>query len=214
MTASTPRQSVERYVTADRLGPYLSEAAGDFDKAEKLYIWNLRMAGALHEALGVFEIVIRNALCEQLRNWHGQLAGSWLDDPRGVLERNRIDQIEDARRFLIDRGKTATEGRVVAELPFGFWRYLLTRRYEHSLWTPHLRKAFPLMKPQNRDKLYLQLDSLHALRNRVAHHEPVHKHALALKHKQMVDIVSWVDADMGSWLVGISRVPKMLQVKP
>ncbi len=33
--------------------------------------------------------------------------------------------------------------RLVAELSFGFWRYLLSSRYHASLWVPDLHRAFP-----------------------------------------------------------------------
>ncbi|MGH9023736.1 MAG: hypothetical protein ACRDV9_11680 [Acidimicrobiia bacterium] len=34
-------------------------------------------------------------------------------------------------------------GKVVAELSFGFWRYLVTPHYEQSFWVPALDHAFP-----------------------------------------------------------------------
>lgn len=61
------RAAVERYVTQARLGPYLAEVGDDYSRAEELYVWNLRASGAFHEVLGVFEVVLRNALCEELR---------------------------------------------------------------------------------------------------------------------------------------------------
>lgn len=206
--------SIERYVTQERLGPYLAETGGDFAQAEALYIWNLRVAGAFHEALGIFEIVLRNALCEHLRTWHTNRPGSWLDDPRGVLENKRIDQIDAARQLLIARGKPVTEGRIVAELSLGFWRYLLARRYEHALWTPHLRRAFPHMKPARRETVYQRVDDLHSLRNRVAHHEPIHHHNLARSHHDMLQLVSWINPDMAAWLEGISRVTDVIAQRP
>ena len=106
--------SVQRFVTAERLGPYLAECGNDFRCAEALYVWNVRVSGAFYESLGIFEIVLRNALCEQLRAWHGKRGGSWLDDPRGVFEDNRIKQIDEAKRILAVRGKPTTEGRIMA----------------------------------------------------------------------------------------------------
>jgi hypothetical protein len=214
VTDSDARRSVERYVTAERLGPYLEECDGDFSCAESLYVWNLRISGAFYEALGIFEVVVRNALCEQLRVWHGKRPGSWLDDPRGVFEENRIRQIDKAQRILAQRSKPMTEGRIMAELPFGFWRYLLARRYEHTLWVPHLRHAFPAMKPQRREEVYRRVDGLHAFRNRIAHHEPIHHHGIERLHNLMFGVASWVDADMASWVQSLSRVPTVLDERP
>ena len=110
------RASVERYVTQSRLGPYLTETGNDYVLAEELYVWNLRVSGAFHEVLGVFEVVLRNALCEQLRHWHGKRTGTWLDDPTSKLDDRRIEQIKEARQALSQKNKPLTEGRIVAEL--------------------------------------------------------------------------------------------------
>ena len=40
------------------------------------------------------------------------------------------------------------------ELSFGFWRFLLSKRYQNTLWAPHLRKAFPGMRTQSREVVY------------------------------------------------------------
>ena len=111
------RASVERYVTQARLGPYLAETGNDYALAEELYVWNLRVSGAFHEVLGVFEVALRNALCEQLRHWHGKRTGTWLDDPTSTFDARRIEQIKAACRALSQKGKPLTEGHIVAEAP-------------------------------------------------------------------------------------------------
>jgi len=63
-------------------------------------------------------------------------------------------------------------GKVVAELSFGFWRFLLARRYTASLW-PALRPGFPYLPSADRRELEAPVTRLHQLRNRVAHHEPL-----------------------------------------
>ena len=214
VTDPAHRASVERYVTQARLGPYLTEVGDDYLRAEELYIWNLRVSGAFHEVLGVFEVVLRNALCEELRRWHGKRSGTWLDDPTATFDDRRIEQIEEARVILVQRGKPTTEGRVVAELSLGFWRFLLSKRYQNTLWTPHLRKAFPGMKPQKREVVYGHVEALLTLRNRIAHHEPIHRFPLADLHGRMLLVVAWIDPGMSGWLSGLSRVPSLLAERP
>ncbi|WP_440311559.1 hypothetical protein [Leucobacter chromiireducens] len=36
---------------------------------------------------------------------------------------------------------------MIAELNLGFWRFLLAKRYEETLWTGTLRHAFPHLLP-------------------------------------------------------------------
>ena len=232
------RASVERYVTQARLGPYLAETGKDYALAEELYVWNLRVSGAFHEVLGVFEVALRNALCEQLRHrhgkrtgtWldsgeardhfresrhrHGKRTGTWLDDPTSTFDARRIEQIKAARRALSQKGKPLTEGRIVAELSFGFWRFLLSKRYQNTLWAPHLRKAFPGMRPQRREMVYKHVEALLTLRNRIAHHEPIHRFPLADLHAAMLLVTSWIDPGMSNWLANLSRVPSVLAAKP
>lgn len=208
------RAFFERYFTQARLGPYLAEVDDDYARAEQLYVWNLRVSGAFYEVLGVFEVALRNAMCEELRRWHGKRPGTWLDDPTAVFDARRIKQIEEARRILIQRGKPTTEGRVVAELSLGFWRFLLSKRYQNTLWTPHLRKAFPGMKPQKREVVYGHVEALLTLRNRIAHHEPIHRFPLADLHNRMLRVVAWIDPGMSAWLTGLSRVPLLLGARP
>ena len=214
VTEATHRASVERFVTHERLGPYLLDTGGDYTRAEALYVWNLRVSGAFHEVLGIFEVALRNALCEQLRAWHGKRPGTWLDDPTAGLDDRRVEDITVASQRLADRNKPNTEGRVVAELTFGFWRYLLAKRYHNSLWIPHLRLAFPGMKPQRRDVVYEIVEALHTLRNRVAHHEPIHRYPLSKLHDLMLRATSWVDPPMATWLAHLRRVPDILRDHP
>lgn len=211
---SAHRAAVERYVTQARLGPYLAEVGDNYSRAEELYVWNLRVSGAFHEVLGVFEMVLRNALCEELRRWHGNRQGTWLDDPTATFDDRRIEQIARARRTLAQRGKPTTEGRVVAELSLGFWRFLLSKRYQNTLWTPHLREAFPGMRPQKREVVYKHVEKLLTLRNRIAHHEPIHRLPLADLHDRMLLVITWIDPSISGWLSDLSRVPSLLASRP
>jgi hypothetical protein len=68
-------------------------------------------------------------------------------------------------------GPGAPPGKVIAELTFGFWRYLSTTAHHHPLWIPYLHTAF---RPgTSRQAVDGPVDRLHQLRNRIAHHEPL-----------------------------------------
>jgi hypothetical protein len=58
-----------------------------------LYRWNAALAGALWEALGHTEVVLRNALHEALSARHHRLArpGQWYDDPANELETQAVE---------------------------------------------------------------------------------------------------------------------------
>ena len=85
------------------------------------------------------------------------------------------------RRRATRRGKRSeVHGKVIAELGFGFWRYLYEPPYLTSLQVPafalHPSESNP---PQVRSDVADRMQRLHFLPNRIAHHEPIHRRDLA-----------------------------------
>lgn len=66
---------VQRWLSAERFDPYLRAAGGDGAAALALYEWNVAAAGAFHEMLGQFEVLLRNAMHDQLTAWPSDAAG-------------------------------------------------------------------------------------------------------------------------------------------
>ena len=192
-------------LSPERLGHYLRTTGGDLTAALRLYEWNLALSGALYEALGIVEVVLRNALSVQLTAHHGTLAGRWYDDPLDVLSAPAHGDIAAARGRVRKLHRAETPGRVVAELNFGFWKFLLAKRYEATLWTGYLRHAFPDLQPQSRATVYRALDELHTVRNRIAHHEPIHSRDSAADMLTIYRLLDWIDADVRAWAVTLSR---------
>jgi hypothetical protein len=207
---------VEPYLSSERLVPYKQAAGGDLEAALRLYEWNARVGSAFLEVLGHVEVVLRNALDRQLAMWHAaqQLSGPWYLDPLGLLDERRRDDVAAARRRLQREAKQATRDRIVAELPFGFWRFLLGRRYQNSLWTQALRHAFPGLKTGKRADAYELVDGLSHLRNRIAHHEPVHHLPLPAMHEDLLQLAGFIDFSVRLWIVAVSRVPEVLLRRP
>jgi hypothetical protein len=201
-------------LSTERLAPYLTATSGDQAGALRLYEWNLAVSGALYEALGIVEVVLRNAMSAQLTVWHRNRAGHWYDDPRGVLSGFAREDIAAARRRVRKLHRPETPGRVVAELNFGFWRFLLAKRYEATLWTGHLRHAFPDLQPQSRVAVYRALDELHTLRNRIAHHEPVHSRDLTADTVTIYRLLDWINHDVRAWAVTLSRLAPVIAMRP
>jgi hypothetical protein len=201
-------------LSPERFAPYLRSAAGDLHAAMRLYEWNLAVSGAFYEALSILEVALRNALSSQLAAHHGTLAGQWYDDPLGVMSDLAHDDIAAARRRVRKLGRAETPGRVVAELNFGFWRFLLTKRYEATLWTGYLRLAFPNLQPQKRAAVYLALDKMHTVRNRIAHNETIHSRDLTADMLTIYRLLDWIDADVRAWAVSISRLQPIIASRP
>jgi len=222
MTDATPRGSypiaraLEARLSRERLRPYRSAVGGDLDLAIQLYEWNSAAAGAFFETLGHFEVLLRNALHDQLSAWHTAAGrpGHWYDDPAGVLDARRHADVAAARDRIRRERKTETPGKVVAERNFGFWRFLLDRHYQTMLWAPALRRAFPHLQPQRRDLVYSPVYELNRLRNRIAHHEPIHGRNLSDRHDDLLRVTGFIDPAAQAWLSSLSRVPAVLQSRP
>lgn len=214
-------QSLDALLTLERLAPYRAATGGDIERALDLYEWNSRISTAVFEDLGHLEVALRNACNRQLDAWTRQQGAGPLWYLHPAFNRASQDDIAKARQRATRGGRTELPGRVVAELMFGFWRFLHARGYEATLWTPCLRLAYPHLQPRRRQSVYSRLDHLNTLRNRVAHHEPIHRAQiggtgldLAGLHSELLELLGWIDPYIEEWVRGRSRVPSLLRGRP
>lgn len=206
---------IQRHLSAPRLATYVRATGDDLDRAVELYLWNAAVAGALWEVLGHVEVVLRNVLHDALTARHQRLGrtGQWYDDPARELSQHARDDISRARQRLQRAGAPLLPGKIVAELGFGFWRFLLARRYTASLW-PALRPAFPYLPGSDRRLLEAPVARLHVLRNRVAHHEPLLTEPLGDRYTDLLDVVGFVHPQLRGWLDTHNRLLATLARRP
>ncbi|MDY7104284.1 MAG: hypothetical protein S0880_24125 [Actinomycetota bacterium] len=217
-------RAVARRLTLDRLGSYLDASDGRLEPALALYDWNVDVGGAFHRDLSRFEVVFRNALDAALVA-HGRRQGwpvVWYRRPelfpgkRG--SRARHDLAAACSRAAAPDGRER-HGKVIAELSFGFWRYLCSSHYLTSLWVPALVDAFPL-HPAAPDPRRVRADvddrvqRLHYLRNRIAHHEPVHQRDLANDLSNLLEVTGWMCGLSRAWIERTSRTSLVLDLRP
>lgn len=186
-------EALASLLSAERLGSYLSWSSGDLPAAFALYEWNMTASAAIMHTTGMVEVVIRNAMDRALvergnaRGWQSWFDGAPLD------QRGRVD-VRKARDRATRFGREAeVHGKVVAELSLGFWRYLAASRYLTALWTPALYRAFPAGpsdKRQQQREVDRHLQNLLLVRNRAAHHEPIHRRNLAQDLRASIEIAS------------------------
>lgn len=208
---------VEGRFSTERLGPYRALLDDDLRQALALYKWNADISAAFWPLIGYLEVVLRNAMHEQLTTWSSRTC----DDPRWYLHMEQIltargcADITEARRRATSAGRQETASRVIAELPLGFWRYLLAGKYERVLWFPALRNAFPGMQGRGiRRDLFDDVSRLHLLRNRIAHHEPVHDWSLDEAYVVALRTVGWICPVTRSWIEARSMIPATLSRHP
>jgi hypothetical protein len=205
--------TLERRISVERLAPYRAATAGDLMRAVSLYEKNTELSAAFWIVLCDLEVLVRNAMHEELTHWSIGRYGrpDWYLDHGEVFNEQTMSDIDAARHHVAANGRPETPGRVVAELPLGFWRFLLSGRYERSLWLPCLRDAFPGIDGRGmRRDVHEAMRELHLLRNRIAHHEPIHNRPLGMLHERALTVAEWICPVTRQWMAGRSRVPSLL----
>ena len=119
---------------------------------------------------------------------------------------------------------TPPPGKVVAELMFGFWRYLSTGAHEKTLWVPYLHNAFP--PKTNRADIDKQIEKIHKIRNRAAHHEPLLRadpatgtldlstQPLEAAHRNLLALAGLLSPEVGAFIRAHSPLPALLTTQP
>jgi hypothetical protein len=147
----------------------------------KLYRANIRLSQKIFSILGVFEIVLRNAIDTHYKTQFLATTGNteWLlsqMNPGGYLTsrgcHKSLQTVQDAYNTL-SRQTTYTHDKLVAELSFGFWRFqFASKEFRAAGSTLHL---IFITRPRgtNHTDIFNKLGDINKLRNRIAHHEPI-----------------------------------------
>ena len=221
---SEPGPWVEAWLSQPRFGVYLVAAGGDRLLALGLYEWNADISAAFQHDLAHLEVALRNAYDAAM------VAAGGPDEPHWTLDTHRLfpvrwQKAKDGTRIDRNRtpreqiasavraaGRDAPSGKVIAELTFGFWRYLSTTAHHHPLWIPYLHKAF--VPGTSRPQVDRPIGRLHKLRNRVAHHEPLLGQDLAQYDVDLMTIAGLISGDLHAYIRANSRVPILIAERP
>ena len=132
---------------------------------------------------------------------------SWLLDPE-TLSAYGIAKVRDVLARLEREGYPREHPRIIAGLPFSFWKGLFARRYE-PLWRTRLRHAFP--GAGLRREILEPLTSLHLWRNRIAHHDSLLGQDLERRLEEMIDVANAIDPACGQWLATHTEITVLLK---
>ncbi len=212
--AYTPQTIVELETTlsSERLARYVA-IGGSKEAGLKLYVWNSALSESMYTPLQGLEVALRNALGDKLRTTYGP---RWYElNPGPALHYPLPEMLLAARNELGKRGLPVDHGRIIAELNWGFWTGILAKRYETTLWRPLFRTAFPSAPtPLIRNNVFLPLDDLRRLRNRIAHHEPIFNRNIADDYAAILNLIGWISPTTRQWVDDQSRVLTVLAQRP
>ena len=210
---------LETSLSSARMSTYLEAVDGNREKAARLYAWNTAVSAAFYASLQALEVALRNAMHAQLASRYGV---PWYDNRNAGLDKGASARIAITKRDLARNRYARTPSNMVAALSFGFWVSLLgpgghlddtdrKANCEMTLWRPALRGAFLHRTALTRKQIHGPLDHLRALRNRIAHHEPIFARHLMKDHERIVEIIGWISPGTRAWLEHYSRTPDLLE---
>ncbi len=233
--------NLERLISVERFGTYVTACNRDRQQAAELYRWTGEIAGALLIDFRHLEVLFRNTIHNALVAHHSSLnsrpAGAqWFENPSWVRhhwwDNHAQNALDTAMRRAGHRHRSNPRpSAVVSELNFGFWRYVVSERYEQSFWMPaldHANWSIPgSTAPKRRTRLETNIRVLHKLRNRIAHHEPIFapttftvqgggrlQYSLSDQAELLNEVLDWIDPIFASTSRSASSVPELLLARP
>ncbi|MFJ2471357.1 Abi family protein [Glutamicibacter sp. NPDC087583] len=223
---------VQTWLTVERFNTYLRASGNDAQRAFDLYQWNTALNAAFLHDFAHMEVALRNALHRQLAtlvtpslSWMASQVALTTFPPLPGTDKhgNSYDKnlwlrtkLEESReKFRCDETTAKftahIEGRIVANLTFGIWAELMDSRFEPSLWTLALHKAFS--SGVSRQEVHSRLRTLNDFRNRIAHHEPNLSRANKA-HRDLFWLLSVLDRDIQGHVRSHSEVALLLSSRP
>lgn len=221
-TTDAQRAALGRLLSPERLGTYRDAAADTCDELD-LYLFNMNTASAFLGPLHVLEVVLRNAMHEQLVRACGR-SDWWNSSAVPLSDRHWRWIDEGVARTKASRSTknlpAATSADQVADFDFRIWTTMLERGprgrgqdYERVLWQPITRHAFPHYRGQ-RDWLDKLANRARNLRNRVSHHEPIFDQDLRRAYEGILALVGYVSPDVRAWLAARARAGVVVDRRP
>jgi len=104
------------------------------------------------------------------------------------------------------------EGRVVAQLTFGFWVSMPDPGQEDALWVPGLRLAFPHSSGE-RKPVRPRLGTITTSQRHRAS-QPDVKRDMAKAEMDLLGAAHWIDPTLADWLADTSSVREILARRP
>lgn len=198
--------AIKAALSTQRISTYeaaTGATAADDPRAIALYAWNAQVSAAMLAPLHICEVVVRNAVADELESVYGP---SWpwvqvfigsLPRQGGYSSRNDLAKVASQQ---------STTGKVIPELKFAFWEHMFTTRHDNRLWNAHIKRVFPahppsMTVPDLRKRIYQDLNVLRNLRNRIAHHEPIFTRNLSGELARMIELVGMRSPLVESWIV-------------
>jgi hypothetical protein len=175
----------------------------------------------MYSLIGMLEVILRNSID---RHMIAQKGPNWLEDaiaPGGFLQKapgceGSVNAIQNAMYKL---GLRYTHDNVIPELSFGFWRYQFAPKdfaaSGSSLLDIFVNRPYGITQKD----ILQRLTQINALRNRIAHHEPIcfegnliSTAKVERRYKTILELLEWLGCNRNKILYGINGVRKSIDL--
>jgi hypothetical protein len=223
---------IKKYLSAARLIRYEQACHSNQRKVLKMYQANLKLSQAFYPLLSLFEVVLRNALNEELTRhfsndpeWLKNQVNHFMSHPSLTYYdqrsgQNRTNDILKRSVIKIVRRTSGnvSQGKIIADLNLGFWTELFETTHYRILQGVPIQIFSNLSSGTNRRIINQKLERIRIFRNRVYHNEPVvfdrdqaGTTIFSLKNAEDVysdlkDIFIWLGIDFFAWTKKINNV--------
>ncbi len=207
-------------MTNARMNRYLLASDGNTRKAMTLYRKNLQLTQELFTIISCFEVALRNGIDATVTN---SLGNDWLRDASskgGAFDNPKCRLTRDNINVTLNKLHSYSHFKLVAELGFGFWRFMFAQNQFNATGRILLR-VFPL-KPistpsiqYNNIYIFNQLAQLNDIRNRMAHHEPIcflpgnpvkDTTYARQQYNLILQLFQWMQIDESALLYGLDHI--------
>ncbi|MEV9477600.1 hypothetical protein ACOTVS_11750 [Aliarcobacter butzleri] len=177
----------------------------------KSYILNSKVSENFYFLLQNLEVTLRNAIYNSYsNNKYFTKSFFYLREEDTTKPYNREfhsyacwRMIGTVKHKLGKGGQTVTDGKIIAELNFGFWTTLFEEKvYKTKIWRKIFKDVFPyyphtLVIDNDIDNISNILNDIRKFRNRIFHYEQIiMKSNLDKIHSDILNVISWINPSM------------------
>ena len=205
---------LEQIVSKPRLKRYKVACYGDKQKAIKLYSLNVVLSQSFYPYLSMFEIAFRNAIDKEMRAFFDN--SSWLiteNRPNGfasVLASNGERYMQQTiNQIFRTYNNSATHLNIMSEASLGFWTRFFKRSYFRLLRGRPIQIFRNAAIQVQRAEVYVMLQNIRRLRNRIYHNEPICflRRAINVTEVETLclnlnKIMQWLNEDINQFIQG------------
>lgn len=204
--------NIETSISASRLSTYKNNGGSNDTKlAIANYILNAKISENFYFLLQNLEVSLRNAIYNGFKKHYPSHDFFYLHETNSH-ERYLAKKEKHSRecwKMLCGvkyklRHNNIHDGKIIAELNFGFWTELLLSKERNytNMWRKIFSDVFPncpISHSVDSDKVIVgnTIDLIRKFRNRIFHYEPVFNQLnLEQIHNDILTVLGWISSDM------------------